>query len=388
MSKNIKYRTFLKDILILAFTSFGGPQVHFAMYRERLVHKKKYLTEDELLEIQALCSVLPGPTSTQMITAIGLKIGGPVLAYFTLFVWITPAVTIMTAAAFGMTYLRNRDIIRYIQPVGIAFLIFAGFAIAKNVLKTKLDYFLMLLAAVLSFLIKSPWICPIVLIIGGVATSLNYKAFPKQQHHKMIIPWANFNLFWIFLVFLALLGHFTDYLPFRLFENFYRNGSLVFGGGQVLAPILYTEFVNFKQLIRPDDFLTGMALSQALPGPVFSLTSYLGALALKGTSFWEQILGSVVGALGIFLPGTFLIFFIFRIWGQLKQFRGIRASLQGINASTTGLTLSAAVTFIIPLFSQADYWAVFALVAALLLLIFTKLPSYIIFLMGLAFGFA
>jgi chromate transporter len=385
--RTYKHSGFLKDILILAFTTFGGPQVHLAMFLDRLVKKKKYLTEAELLEIQALCSVLPGPTSTQTITAIGYKIGGPTLAYITLIVWITPATTIMTAAAFGMTYLRNRDIIRYIQPIGIAFLMFSGFLIGKKVLKTKLDYFLMILAAVLAYLIPSPWICPIVLIVGGVATSLNYKAFPKQQHHKMVIPWANFNLFWIFLVFLALLGHFTDYLPFRLFENFYRNGSLVFGGGQVLAPILYTEFVNFKHLIRADDFLTGMSLSQALPGPVFALTSYLGALALKGTSFWEQILGSVVGAAGIFLPGTFLIFFIFRIWGQLKQFRGIRASLQGINASTSGLTLSAAVTFIVPLFDMGDYLAILTLILALGLLIFTKIPSYVIFLVGLAIGF-
>jgi chromate transporter len=385
--KQIKYRAFLKDVLVLAFTSFGGPQIHFVMYLNRLVKQKKYLTEAELLEIQALCSVLPGPTSTQILTAIGYKIGGPTLAYLTLIVWITPAATIMTAAAFGMTYLRNRDIIRYIQPIGIAFLIYSGFVIGKKVLKTKLDFFLMTLAALLAYLIPSPWICPIVLIIGGVATSLNYKAFPKQQHHKMVIPWANFNLFWIFLVFLALLGHFTNYLPIRLFENFYRNGSLVFGGGQVLAPILYTEFVNFKQLIRADDFLTGMSLSQALPGPVFALTSYLGVLALKGHGFWEQILGGVIGAAGIFLPGTFLIFFIFRIWGQLKQFRGIRASLQGINASTTGLTLSAAVTFIVPLFDMGDYLAILALIMALGLLIFTKIPSYVIFLVGLAIGF-
>jgi chromate transporter len=385
--RKLKYQAFLKDVFILACTSFGGPQVHFGMYLDRLVHRKKYLTEAELLEIQGLCSVLPGPTSTQTITAIGFKIGGPSLAYITLFIWATPAITIMTVAAFGMTYLRNRDIIRYIQPVGIAFLIYAGFSIGKIVLKTKLDFFLMALSAVLAFLIKSPWICPIVLLIGGLASSLNYKEFPKQPPHKMIIPWANFNLFWIFLVFLALLGHVTDYLPFRLFENFYRNGSLVFGGGQVLAPNLYTEFVNFKQLIRPDDFLTGMALSQATPGPVFAFTSYLGALAMKGTSIWEQILGALVGALGIFLPGTFLIFFIFRIWSQLKQYRGIRASLQGINASTTGLTLAAAVTFIIPIINQGDYWALFALIAALLMLIFTKIPSYAIFLLGLAFGF-
>ncbi|MEY3855342.1 MAG: hypothetical protein RIS68_1356, partial [Bacteroidota bacterium] len=80
---------------------------------------------------------------------------------------------------------------------------------------------------------------------------------------KMVIPWANFHLFWGFLVFLALLGHFTDYFPIRIFENFYRNGSLVFGGGQVLAPVLFTEFVEFKKLLSADDFLTGMALSQS-----------------------------------------------------------------------------------------------------------------------------
>ncbi|MES2794815.1 MAG: chromate transporter [Bacteroidota bacterium] len=385
--KLLKYKSFLKDVFVLAFTSFGGPQVHFALYLNKLVKQKKYLTEAELLEIQALCSFLPGPTSTQMITAIGFKLGGPLLAYLTLVLWIAPAVLIMTLAAFGMTYLRNRDIIRYIQPVGIAFLIFAGFSIGKAVLKTKLDFVLMAFSAVLAFLIQSPWICPIVLLVGGVASSLNYKAFPKQPKHKMIIPWANFNLFWIFLVFLALLGHFTDYLPIRLFENFYRNGSLVFGGGQVLAPILYTEFVNFKQLIRPDDFLTGMALSQATPGPVFAFTSYIGVLALKGQGFWSQILGSIVGAAGIFLPGTFLIFFVFRIWKQLKQYRGVRASLQGVNASTTGLTLAAAVTFVIPIIQQGDYWALFALGASLSMLFFTKIPSYIIFLLGLAFGF-
>jgi chromate transporter len=384
--KKILYKDFLKDVLILAFTSFGGPQVHFAMYMDRLVKQKKYLTSAELMEIQALCSVLPGPTSTQTITAIGYKIGGPKLAYITLIVWITPAVTIMTAAAFGMTYLRNRNVIRFIQPVAIGFLIFSGYSIAKMVLKSKLDFLLMVLAAVLAFVFRSPYICPIVLLIGGFATSLNYKQFPKQTHHKMIIPWANFHLFWLMIPALALLGHFTNYQPIILFENFYRNGSLVFGGGQVLAPILYTEFVNFKNLIRHDDFLAGMALSQSLPGPVFSLTSYLGALAMKGHSFWEQLLGSIVGTLGIFLPGTFLIFFIYRIWGQLKQYRGIRASLQGINAATTGLTLAAAVTFLVPMFMPFDITAIVTVLITIALLQFTKIPSYFIFIGALVLG--
>ncbi len=377
----------MKDILVLALTSFGGPQVHLSMYLKKLVQEKKHLTEAELLEIQALCSMLPGPTSTQTLTAIGYKLGGHMLAYLTLLVWISPAVIIMAAAAFGMSILRNRDIIRYIQPAGIAFLVYAGFSIGRKVIHNPLDYVLMMISAVLAFLIKSPWICPIVLLVGGVASSLNYKAFPKQSKHKMVIPWANFHLWWIFLVFLALLGHFTDYRPFRLFENFYRNGSLVFGGGPVLAPILYTEMVEFKKLVRADDFLTGMALSQAVPGPVFALTSYLAPLALKDYSLWERLLGVLVGAAGIFLPGTFLIFFVYRIWNQLKQYRGVRASLQGINAASTGLTLAAAFTFMVPIIESGDYWAIFAFVMAILLLTFTKLPSYVIFLLALAFGF-
>jgi chromate transporter len=385
--KKIRKIIFLKDILILAFTAFGGPQVHLAMFLEILVKKHNYLTEEELLELQALCSILPGPTSTQTLTALGFKIGGPVFAYITLIVWITPAVAIMTAAAFGMTYLRDRSIIRFIQPIGVALIIQAGFVIGKKVIKNRLGIGLMILSAAFSFYFQSPYVCPIALIVGGIITSRKYKDFQPQPKHKMIIPWANFNLFWVFLIFLAVLGHFTDYLPVRLFENFYRNGSLVFGGGQVLAPMLFTEFVEFKQLIRQDDFLTGMALSQALPGPVFALTSYIGTLALKGTSFWEQLLGSAVGAMGIFLPGTFLIFFVYRIWGQLKQFRAIRASLEGINATSTGLTLAAAFTFLVPMVYHTDWVSLLVVVTVFCLVQFTKISPFFIFLGGLILGF-
>lgn len=385
--KKIRRLIFLKDVLILACTSFGGPQVHLAMFIEHLVKKRNYLTEAELLELQALCAMLPGPTSTQTITALGYRFGGPNLAYLTLLVWITPAVFIMTAAAFGMTYLRNRDIIRFIQPIGVAFIIHAGYILGKKVIKNYYGIALMILSAAFAFYFQSPYVCPIALIIGGTFTALNYKDYPKQTHHKMVIPWSNFNLFWGFLLFLAVLGHFTDYEPIRLFENFYRNGSLTFGGGQVLAPMLYTEFVEFKHLVREDDFLTGIALSQALPGPVFALTSYLGVLVMKGGTWWEQLLGSAVGAAGIFLPGTFLIFFVYRIWGQLKQFRGIRASLEGINAASIGLTLSAAFTFLVPMIQRVDYLGLLTVCITLFLTQFTKIPTFFIFIGGLILGF-
>lgn len=384
--RRLKHLDFLWDVLLLACTSFGGPQVHFALFLDRLVKKRAYLTEEELFEIQALCSVLPGPTSTQMITAIGLKLGGPSLAYLTLFIWITPAVLIMTLAAYGMTFLRNNSILHYVLPVGIGLILQAGWFMAKKVITGPMYVIILLVTLFLGIAFHSPYIFPLVLVLGGIVSSFNYKDFPRQTKHKFVIPWANFHLYWGFLVFLAVLGHFTDYFPIRLFENFYRNGSLVFGGGHILAPVLYTEFVEFKQLISSDAFLTGMALSQTLPGPVFAFTSYLGVLLMKDYGLLGELAGSLIGALGIFLPGTFLIFFVFRIWGQLKQYRFIRASLAGIQAASVGLTLVAVFTFTRPLVVDAQFVSLGIVVAAFVLAEKTKIPAILLFGLALIAG--
>jgi chromate transporter len=384
--KQLKHLDFLLDILVLACTSFGGPQVHFALFLDRLVKKRAYLTEEELFEIQALCSVLPGPTSTQMITAIGLKRGGASLAYLTLFIWITPAVFIMSLAAYGMTFLRNQSILNYVMPVGIGLILQAGWFMAQKVITGPMYVMILLVTLFLGIAFHSPYIFPLVLVLGGIVSSFNYKDFPRQNKHKFVIPWANFHLYWGFLVFLAVLGHFSDYFPIRLFENFYRNGSLVFGGGHILAPVLYTEFVEFKKLMSSEAFLTGMALSQTLPGPVFAFTSYLGVLLMKDYGLLGELAGSLIGALGIFLPGTFLIFFVFRIWGQLKQYRFIRASLAGIQAASVGLTLVAVFTFTLPLFVEAQFVSLGIVAIAFLLAEKTKIPAILLFGLALIAG--
>jgi chromate transporter len=382
----LKHGDFLLDVLILACTSFGGPQVHFALFLDRLVKRRGYLSEEELFEIQALCSVLPGPTSTQMITAIGLKRGGALLAYLTLLSWITPAVLIMTAAAFGMTLLRNNSILQYVLPVGIGLILQAGWYMAKKVITGSMYVIILLVTLFVGIAFQSPYIFPLVLVLGGIVSSFNYRDFPPQTKHKFVIPWANFHLYWGFLVFLAVLGHFTDYFPIRIFENFYRNGSLVFGGGHILAPVLYTEFVEFKHLIDSESFLTGMALSQTLPGPVFALTSYLGVLLMKDYEILGELAGSAIGAIGIFLPGTFLIFFVFRIWGQLKQYRFIRASLAGIQAASVGLTLVAVFTFTRPLVVDAQFISLGIVGLAFLLAEKTKIPAILLFSLALLAG--
>ncbi|MHA8060561.1 chromate transporter [Aquirufa beregesia] len=386
MWRKPKHVEFLWDVLVLAMTSFGGVQVHIALFLKKLVKEKGYLTEDELFEIQALCSFLPGPTSTQMITAIGYKRGGANMAYITLIAWITPAVFVMTLAAFGMTYLRNREIIQFVTPVGIGLILQAGWIMAKKFLRAPMYMLIFLFTVGIGLYIQSPFIFPLLLLIGGLISSLNFKDFPRQNKHKMIIPWANFHLFWGFAAFLAVLGHFTDYYPIRIFENFYRNGSLVFGGGQVLVPVLFTEFVEFKHLIREDDFLTGMTLSQTLPGPVFALTSYLGVLLMKDYGTLGELAGSVIGALGIFLPGTFLIFFVYRIWGQLKQYRFIRASLPGIQSVSVGLTIVAVYTFIHPMILQANFIGFGIVIVTFLVAQMTKLPPIALFVIALLAG--
>lgn len=386
--RRIRYIIFLKDVLILALTTFGGPQVHLAMIFERFVKKRGYLTEPELMELNALCQILPGPTSTQTITAVGFKIGGPNLAYITLLIWVLPAVCIMTAVGIGMNYLEERHLslqfARFIQPMAVGFLIVAGYRIGQKVIKSRVSLALALTAALAAYVFRSPVMTPIVIVLGGLTTALTYQKQQRMEKKPLQVQWANFFLWLGVLIGAAGLGAITQSLPVRLFENFYRNGSLVFGGGQVLTPMLYNEFVAFKHYLTREEFLSGLGLVQALPGPVFSFASYVGALAMRHAGPGGQFLGSMVSTAGIFLPGTFLIFFVYRFWEQLKRYRVVRASLDGINAASTGLTAAAAIVLFQPM---APHWpSVTVVVVTIGLLLYTRISPVFLVAGGLLAG--
>jgi len=387
--RRIRYFIFLKDVFVLAITTFGGPQVHLAMMLDRLVVKRRYLTEEELLELTALCNVLPGPSSTQTITALGFKLGGPNLAYLTLIVWMLPACLIMTVAGIGMYYAEQNAIslsfTRFIQPMAVGFLIIAGYRISRKVIHNQLSLALAAASALASYFFPSPYVTPIVIVAGGVVTALSYQKQQVMEKAPIRIQWSNFFLWLGVLIVAALLGAVTQLLPIRLFENFYRNGSLVFGGGQVLTPMLYNEFVEFKHYLSRQEFLSGLALVQVVPGPVFSIASYVGVLSMRSEGLSGQLLGSLASSAGIFLPGTFLIFFVYRFWNQLKRYRAVRASLEGVNASSSGLTAAAAVTLFLPM--SGSLVSVLIVVATVLLLGYTKTPPYLLIIGGLALGF-
>jgi chromate transporter len=399
--QRIRYIIFLKDVFLLSVTCFGGPQAHIAHFQNILVKKRKYISEHDLIELNSLCQVVPGPTSTQTLSAIGYKLGGPSLAYLTLLIWLLPSVVIMTAAGILMNVFVTKNtslgFTRFIQPMAVGLVAYAAYAISIKTITTTRAFVLMIFAGVATYFIKSPVVFPIVLLIAGVITALNYKAHPREEKKRFEISWSNFLLWAGVLIFAALLGWATKgipelTLPIRLFENFYRNGSLIFGGGQVLTPMLYTEFVQFapKQYLTSQEFLSGYALVQGLPGPVFSFSAYIGALAMREYGVLGEIIGSIMSVAGIFLPGTFLIFFMIRIWESLKKFRPIRASLEGINAANAGLVAAAAVLLFQPLVAHQSVEvvilnAVFAL-AAFALTAFTRVPSWAIILVGLLCG--
>ncbi len=389
MIRKVRFFIFLKDVLWLALTAFGGPQAHIAHFQRILVDKRKYLDEAELMELNSLCQILPGPSSTQTLTAIGYRVGGPNLAYLTLLVWILPSVIVMTIVGILFSSIQEKNLslefTRFIQPMAVGFVSYAAYTISLKTVYTKTGLVLMVLAAVASYFFQTPYVFPIILLLAGAITALKYRKQPREKKEPVNINWSNFILWAGVLIIAAVVGKLTGSLPVRLFENFYRNGSLIFGGGQVLTPMLYTEFVEFKKYLSSNEFLSGYAFVQSLPGPVFGFSSYIGALSMREYGVGGEIIGGIMAAAGIFLPGTFLIFFVIRFWDALKKYRGIRASLEGITAASAGLVASAAIILFQPLENSFMNFAF--TIGTFCLLSFTKIPSPIIIILGLLLGF-
>lgn len=388
--KRVRYYLFLRDILALSLTAFGGPQAFLAMLLERMVKMRNYITEDDLWELNALCNMLPGPSSTQLVSAIGFRVGGPNLAYLALLVWIIPATLLMTSAAALIYFLEENtpgalNFAKFIQPMAIGFIIFAAQKTISKMVQTTEAMVLVLFSTFISFFYSSPYVFPVLLIIGGLSTSIKYKKQPKlEKDEPLIIQWSNFYLWAGVLVLAATLGAAFQYQPVILFENFYRNGSLIFGGGQVLVPYLYTEFVDFKQFLTSEEFLTGYAISQGIPGPTFSISSYVGALSMREFGLLGFLTGGLIAAAGIFLPGIFMIFFVIRFWDQLKIYRPIRAALEGINAVSCGMLIAAAYLLFEPL--EANILNILIILGTYSLLQFTKMSSPMIIAGGILLG--
>lgn len=388
-NKKVGWSTFLKDVFICSLGAYGGPEAHYGVFTDQMVAKKDYLKEEELVELIALCSILPGPTSTQTIVAIGYKMGGSLLAFLTMLVWALPVLTVMTLLSFLYQFLESINLsqagLRYIGPMAVGFIVVAAYRIGRKVVTDNITGLLMVLGGVTTYFIRTPWIFPLVLVIGGTVSIITSKENKLWNRVKLNPPWPYLFAFISFTIGSIILASIWDNRVIQLFESFYRYGYLVFGGGQVVVPVMHSELVEVNKFMTNQEFLTGYGLVQGLPGPMFSFSAYAGGMAARGGTVFSQVLGAMAGGIGIFLPGLLLIYFIYPIWENLKEIKGIKVSLRGINAVAGGLITAAAIILM-----QKNGYALDNVLVTLIttVLLFTKkLPAPLIVLIVLIAGF-
>ncbi len=358
------YLPFLRDVLFYSVTAFGGPQGHFGMMLKTFVHERKYITEKELVDYNAFCNFLPGASSTQVLTLIGYKKGGVLLASVTMIIWILPACTLMSAFSFLLGYFNkktlNTDIFKFIEPMAIGFLVFAAIKTFRLSVNNTITQFIMGFTTIATYLLfKVPWVIPVTLLLGGFITNLSNRRIPQIETKPQKIKWANIWLFAAVFLTAGVLSetarkqNWPDRGPINLFENTYRFGSLVFGGGQVLIPIMYEQFVVRPQSatviqknpnalkISKEDFYAGAGIVRAIPGPVFSIASYMGGMTMKEQGKTMQLVGCLIGTIAIFLPSALLVLFFYPIWHNLQKYAAVYRALEGINAVVVGIMFAA-----------------------------------------------
>jgi chromate transporter len=411
----LRHIPFLRAVFLHSLTAFGGPQGHIGMMMKTFVRQRPYVTEEELMEYNAFCQLLPGASSTQTLTLIGYKRGGVPLAVLTLIIWILPASILMGAFSFLLGYIDQRqlgtDIFKFIPSMAVGFLAYAAFTAFPIAVNNTITWIIMLAGATATyFLFGQPWVIPTLIISAGIATNFSHKRIPQTEQKPRKIKWWNFWLFGIIFITAAILSEtarkheWPNRKPINLFENTYRMGSLVFGGGQVLIPMMYEQWsvrpeekkirVRNPNAIQIDenDMYTGMGIVRALPGPVFSISAFTGGMALKDMGTEMQVLGCLIGMVAIFLPSALLVLFFFPIWSNLKKYAAVYRSLEGINAVVVGIMIASTLYIMKDIsFSEvkpvSSLISILAILGTFLLLNFTRIAAPFVVIACLLLGY-
>jgi len=322
---------FLYDVIWFTLTAFGGAQAHVGMMLKNFVNKRKYISETELLELNALTQILPGPSSTQTLVGIAYKVGGLTMAISAFFIWILPSAALMTLAVLSYTLLGQKQkfaaILEFVQPIAVGIVAYAAFSFGRTILKSTTSIWLAAGSLFATLLIRNAYAFPILILIGGIVSStvetaieennLRFKLFSNINPRKI----AYFlGVLLLFAALGALINRTSPFsLPIRLFENFYRNGIMIFGGGQVLIPFM-----------------------------------------------------------------LILILFIVPFWNDLKKITRIKNSLSGINAVSVGFMGAAFLFLLQPV--GVNFFSIGLIIMTFLLLVFTKIKTPILILAGVLLG--
>ncbi|KZZ84763.1 chromate efflux transporter [Bacillus sp. SJS] len=361
----------------LGLTSFGGPVAHLGYFREEYVKKKKWLDDQSYADIVALCQFLPGPASSQVGLSIGLLRGGLVGSFLSWFGFTMPSILILIVFAylFKGTDVHEAGWLMGLKITAVAVVAQAVMGMGKSLAPDRPRITIAVLAAVGALFVPSAWGQLAIIAGSAVAGYLLYKREEVPEVPKLILTIgkktasASLLLFGLLLVLLPIIRQTFSGTYIALFDVFYRVGSLVFGGGHVVLPMLEKEVVPAGWMTQ-DVFLAGYGAAQAVPGPLFTLAGYVGAII-------SGVPGALIATAAMFLPSFLLVFGVLPFWSSIRGKKGVQAALMGVNAAVVGILLAALYD---PVFTSAIHSAsAFALaLVSFALLVYWKLLPWLV----------
>ena len=376
--------------LALGLTSFGGPVAHIGYFREAFVVRRGWMAERGYADLVALCQMLPGPTSSQVGIGIGLTKAGLAGAIAAWVGFTAPSAVLLVALGYGVIAFDDvipAGLLHGLGAVVVAVVAQAVWGMARTLCPDPPRVTIAVLAAAAVLGVGGSPTQVAVIAAGGLVGFLCLRdeastaPDPMRVAPVSVIAMASLALFFLLLVLLPVLASHWPSQVLALADSFYRSGSLVFGGGHVVLALLKAEVLP-QGWVSEDAFLAGYGAAQAVPGPLFTFSAYLGTVMDKPPAGWA---GGLICLAAIFVPSFLLVIGTLPYWNALRRLKAARRAMLGINASVVGLLLA---TLYDPVWtggvrSAGDF--VLA-VAAFALLVSWKLPPWVVVILGAVAG--
>lgn len=368
---------------ILGVTSFGGPAAHIGYFRQVFVEQLNWLTDKHYGQLVALSQFLPGPGSSQVGFAIGLHKGGLLGGISAFIAFTLPSFILLYSLAIGLNSLQVdywQGLIHGLKLLALVIVLDATIKMWQSFCKTTLTRLFALLTALLLFLLPSFYTQIVILVVLSLIGSLFLAQDSENKAQSLSFSLQN-KLWLLLMISLFIFSFFHFENPFvQLFNQFFQAGSLVFGGGHVVLPLLQQTLGN---VVSEASMLTAYAAAQAVPGPMFTMASFLGAEMQPNAPF----MAALTATLAIFLPGFLLTLALHSQWQVLANRPKVAGAIIAINASVVGFLISTLITPIMP--SALVSWPDFIMaVIGFVLLRKTKISLFILIILAMAYGVA
>jgi chromate transporter len=387
---NMRHLEIFLTALRLGLTSFGGPVAHLSFFHDEYVKKKKWLSEEAYADLVALCQFLPGPASSQVGMAIGLSRGGIFGAVLSWIGFTLPSALILIFFGLGITHLDLKDHQHWLhglKVVAVAVVAQAILGMGKKLCPDKERITIALISSFIVLNFNSAYIQILVLICAGLVGFLYLKSTTDLPHDPIHQGRKSVGAIFIavflgLFVILPLLRAVFPNQTLHLFDSFYRAGALVFGGGHVVLALLKAEVVP-SGWVTNDLFMAGYGVANAIPGPLFAFSSYLGAVSAVPPN---GVMGGIISLMATFLPSFLLIIGVIPFWEKLRSLSKIRQSMMGLNAGVVGILLAA---FYNPVWTSAIFSLKDLALACVcfILLEYWRRPSWAVVLFAIVVSF-